>query len=180
MRFLRRVTGYTRLDEIRSEVIRKELAMSATQDLRFKYKQNCINHVERTDNTRLPKHALNYKPRGRRDRGRPQETMAVGRCRNRSNDLIHGGRRWWRWWWWWLDLRESNRVRVKITQWMPSCFPLLTKYSSGNEIMTCTMGWTCCTYRGKSKLIVFWWENLNGRDHVEGLGVWRIIILKLT
>ena len=23
------------------------------------------------DNTRLPKHALNYKPRGRRDRGRP-------------------------------------------------------------------------------------------------------------
>jgi len=25
----------------------------------------------------------------------PQETMAMRRCRNRSNDLIHGGRRWW-------------------------------------------------------------------------------------
>ena len=25
------------------------------------------------DNTRLPKHALNYKPRGRRDRGRPRK-----------------------------------------------------------------------------------------------------------
>jgi len=25
------------------------------------------------DNTRLPKHALNYKPRGRRDRGRPKK-----------------------------------------------------------------------------------------------------------
>ena len=24
----------------------------------------------------------------------PQETMAMRRCRNRSNDLIHGGRRW--------------------------------------------------------------------------------------
>ena len=35
---------------------------------------------------------LNYKPRGRRDRGHPQETMAMRRCRNRSNDLIHGGR----------------------------------------------------------------------------------------
>jgi len=26
-----------------------------------------------SDNTRLPKHALNYKPRGRRDRGRPRK-----------------------------------------------------------------------------------------------------------
>ena len=41
--------------------------------VRFKYKQNWINHVERTDNTRLPKHSLNYKPRGRRDRGRPRK-----------------------------------------------------------------------------------------------------------
>jgi hypothetical protein len=34
--------------------------------VRAKYKQNWINHLERMDNTRLPKHALNYKPRGRR------------------------------------------------------------------------------------------------------------------
>ena len=27
----------------------------------------------------------------------PQETMPTHRCRNRSSDLIHGGR----WWWWW-------------------------------------------------------------------------------
>ena len=42
----------------------------------------------------------------------PQETMATRRCRNRSNDLIHGGgggggrrrrRRWWWWWWWWCS-----------------------------------------------------------------------------
>ena len=45
---------------------------------------------ETMDNTRLPKHDLNYKPRGRRDRGR--ETMATRRCRNRTSDLIHGGR----------------------------------------------------------------------------------------
>ena len=31
-----------------------------------------INHLERMDNTRLPKHALNYKPRGRSDRGCPR------------------------------------------------------------------------------------------------------------
>ena len=92
MRFLRSVTGYTRLDKIRSEVIRKELEISGIQDMRLKYKQNWINHLERMDNTRLPKHALNYKPRGRRDRVPPQETMAMHRCLNWSNSLMHGGR----------------------------------------------------------------------------------------
>ena len=62
MRFLRSVKGYTRLDKIRSEVIRKELKISGIQDVRSKYKQNWINHLERMENTRLPKHALNYKP----------------------------------------------------------------------------------------------------------------------
>ena len=69
MRFLRSVKGYTRLERIRSEIIRKELKISGIQDLRTKYKQNWINHLERMDNNRLPKHAINYKPRGRRDRG---------------------------------------------------------------------------------------------------------------
>jgi hypothetical protein len=69
MRFLRSVKGYTRLDKIRNEVIRKELEISGIQDVRSRHKQNWINHLERMDNTRLPKHALNYKPQGRRDRG---------------------------------------------------------------------------------------------------------------
>jgi len=90
MRFLKSVTGYTRLDEVRSEVIRKELEISGIQDVRLKYKQNRINYLERMDNTRLPKHALIYKPRGRRTPWMPHETMAMRRCRNRSNDLIHG------------------------------------------------------------------------------------------
>jgi len=72
-RFLRSVTGYTRLDKIRNEVIRKELEISGIQDVRLKYKQNWINHLERMDNTRLPKHALNYKLRRRRDHGRPRK-----------------------------------------------------------------------------------------------------------
>jgi hypothetical protein len=38
-----------------------------------RYKQNWINHLERMDNTRLPKHALNYKHRERRDRRRPRK-----------------------------------------------------------------------------------------------------------
>jgi len=73
MRFLRSVKGYTRLDKIRTEDIRKELKISGIQDMKSKYKQNRIKHLERMDNTRLPKHALSYKPRGRRDRGRPRK-----------------------------------------------------------------------------------------------------------
>jgi len=61
MRFLRNVTGYTILDKIRSKDIRQELEISGIQDVRLKYKQNWINHLERMDNTRLPKYALTYK-----------------------------------------------------------------------------------------------------------------------
>jgi hypothetical protein len=53
MRFLSSVKGYTRLNKIRSEVI-KELKISGIQDVRSKHKQNWINHLERLDNTRLP------------------------------------------------------------------------------------------------------------------------------
>jgi hypothetical protein len=72
-RFLRRVEGYTRLNKIRSEVIRKELEISGIQDVRPKHKQNWINHLERMDNTRLPNHALNYEPREIRDHGHPRK-----------------------------------------------------------------------------------------------------------
>jgi len=35
MRFLRSVTGYTRLDKIRSEIIRRELEISGIKDVRI-------------------------------------------------------------------------------------------------------------------------------------------------
>jgi hypothetical protein len=40
MRFLRSVKEYTRLDKIRNEIIRKELEIEGTEDMRSKYKQN--------------------------------------------------------------------------------------------------------------------------------------------
>jgi len=63
MRFLRSVKGYTSLDKIRNEIIRKELEIPGIQDVRAKHKQNWINHLEIMDNKRLPKHVLNYKHR---------------------------------------------------------------------------------------------------------------------
>jgi hypothetical protein len=83
MHFLISVKGYTRLDKIRSKVIRKELEISGIQDMKSKYKQNWINHLERMDNTSLQKHAINYKPTGRRDRGRPRKQW---QCINAGTD----------------------------------------------------------------------------------------------
>jgi hypothetical protein len=82
--------GYTRLDKIGSEVIRKEQEISAIQDVRSQHKQNWINHLERMEtpdsrNTQL-------QASRKRRLWMPQETMATRGCRNRSNDLIHGGR----------------------------------------------------------------------------------------
>jgi len=52
------VKGYTRLDKIRSEIIRKELEIPGMQDVRTQYIQNWINRLERMDNNRLAKHSL--------------------------------------------------------------------------------------------------------------------------
>jgi hypothetical protein len=70
MCFLRSVKAYTRLIKIRREIIRKELEISGIQEVSNIHRQNWINHLERMISTRLPKHALNYHPRGRRDCGR--------------------------------------------------------------------------------------------------------------
>jgi hypothetical protein len=74
MHFLRSVKGYyTRPDKIRNEIMRKELEISGIQEVSIKHKQNWVNNLERMDDTRVPKHALNYQPRGRRYSGRPRK-----------------------------------------------------------------------------------------------------------
>jgi hypothetical protein len=50
----------------------KELEISGIHEVSIKHKHNLINHLQRMD-IRLPKHALNYQPRGRRERGHPKK-----------------------------------------------------------------------------------------------------------
>jgi hypothetical protein len=72
MRFLRDVKGCNGLNKLRSEDILKELNASSVQEIKSKYKQNWIDHLKGTDDSRLPKRALYYKPTRRRDHRRPQ------------------------------------------------------------------------------------------------------------
>jgi hypothetical protein len=67
MCFLRSVKDYTRLDKIRNEVIRKKTRDLWNTGCEIQKETKWINHLERIDNTRLPKHALNDRPRGRRE-----------------------------------------------------------------------------------------------------------------
>lgn len=73
MRFLRSVKGCRIIDKIRNEDIRRELnskpLLDAVTDYRIQWKE----HVERMDEERIPRAALNYRPKGRRDRGRPRK-----------------------------------------------------------------------------------------------------------
>jgi hypothetical protein len=72
MRFLRSVRGCTRLDKISNEDIRKELGVFLINDRIRRYRQDWLEHVERMEEGRVPKQALWYRPKGRRDPGRPR------------------------------------------------------------------------------------------------------------
>jgi hypothetical protein len=72
MRFLRSVKGCTRLDKIGNEDKRKELGVFSINDRIRSYKQHWLEHVERMEEGRAPKQALWYRPKGRRDPGRPR------------------------------------------------------------------------------------------------------------
>jgi hypothetical protein len=89
MRFVRSVEGYTKLDKVRSEVIRKELEISGIQEVSIKHKQNWINHVEIMDNID-PETRPQLQTSRKKKSWTPQETMAARRCRNMSNDLMNG------------------------------------------------------------------------------------------
>jgi hypothetical protein len=56
MRFLRSLKVYTGLDNIRKYDIRKELAVFATNARIRRYRQNCLEYVERMKEGRVPRH----------------------------------------------------------------------------------------------------------------------------
>jgi hypothetical protein len=80
MKFLRPVKGCIRMDHTRNKEIRTKLEMYAIQDKITEYRIRWSAHLQRMDNSRLPKQALLYKLRGRRDVGRPRKrwTADVG------------------------------------------------------------------------------------------------------
>ena len=73
MRFLRRLQGVSLRDRVRSADIRNELGLerSIVEEI-VQYQNNWKEHVNRMSSDRLPKQALFYNPKGKRDIGRPR------------------------------------------------------------------------------------------------------------
>ena len=73
MRFLRSVAGCKLLDKRKSEDIRNELNIFKLMDKIEQYRNDWREHVQRMKEERIPKIILDYKPKGKRNVGRPKK-----------------------------------------------------------------------------------------------------------
>ena len=83
-------------------------AQNIVQEIK-QYQKKWLQHVQRMDTNRMTKQALRYRPKGRRNIGRPKkrwrdqlhfEDQGTGNTHNPSGT-------WWWWWWWVCVTRES-------------------------------------------------------------------------
>ena len=100
MKFLRHLLGITKLDKEKNQCIRQKTGVQNIVKEIKQYQKKWLQHVKRMDTNRLPKQALQYKPKGRRNIGRPRkswrdqlhlEDQGTGNTPNPSET----------WWWWW-------------------------------------------------------------------------------
>ena len=75
MKFLRHLLGITKLDKEKNQWIRKKTgAQNIVKEIK-QYQKKWLQHLQRMDTNRLPKLALQYKPKGRRNVGRPKKRL---------------------------------------------------------------------------------------------------------
>jgi hypothetical protein len=72
MKYLRKVTGKTRRDQIMNTAIRNQLKQESVEVLMEKRTLRWYGHAERMDLERRPKLVLKARAEGRRGRGRPR------------------------------------------------------------------------------------------------------------
>ena len=72
MKYLRKVTGKTRRDKIRNNIIREEVGQIAIQDHVKKKELRWFGHLNRLDENRIPRKVYEARTEGTRGRGRPR------------------------------------------------------------------------------------------------------------
>jgi hypothetical protein len=73
MKFLRHLLGITKLDKEKNQFIRgKTEAQNIVKETK-QYQKKWLQHVQRMDTNRIPKQALQYRPKGQRNTGRPRK-----------------------------------------------------------------------------------------------------------
>jgi len=67
MKFLRHLLGITKLYKENNQCIREKMgAQNRVKEIK-QYQEKWLQHVQRMDTNRIPKQALQYKPKGRRN-----------------------------------------------------------------------------------------------------------------
>jgi hypothetical protein len=72
MKVLRSLLGWVRLDHQSNETIREKLKVEHIAAEIQRYQENWLQHVKRMEHARTPRMALAYKPKGKRNIGRPK------------------------------------------------------------------------------------------------------------
>ena len=73
MKFARHLLGITKLDKEKNQCIRgKTGAENIVKEIK-QYQEKWLQHIQRIDTNRIPKQALQYKLKGRRNIGRPRK-----------------------------------------------------------------------------------------------------------
>jgi len=73
IKFFRQLLGITKPDKEKNKCIRGKTGVQNTVKEIKQYQKKWLQHVQRMDTNRLTKQALKYKPKGRRNIGRPRK-----------------------------------------------------------------------------------------------------------
>jgi hypothetical protein len=73
MKLLRHLLGITKLDKEKNQCIsEKKRGTEHSKDIK-QYQKKWLQHVQRMDTNRIPKQAIQYRPKGRRNIERPKK-----------------------------------------------------------------------------------------------------------
>jgi len=94
-------------DKEKNQCIReKRWSQNIVEEIK-QYQKKWLQHVQRMDTNRIPKQALRYRSKGRRDIGRPKK-----RWRDQLHFEDQGTENTpnpsWTWWWWWWSVNISR------------------------------------------------------------------------
>ena len=71
--YLRHLLGITKLDKEKNHCIREKTgAQSIIKEIK-QYQKKWLQHAQRIGTNRIPKQALQYRPKGRRNTGQPRK-----------------------------------------------------------------------------------------------------------
>ena len=73
MKFFRHLLGITKFDKEKNQCTREKTgAQNIVEEIK-QYQKKWLQHVQKIDTNRIPKQALTYRSKGRRDIGRPKK-----------------------------------------------------------------------------------------------------------